>query len=280
MSVLTELRQRLVEYQTAEVTAGALQDISALRLSGIRRGFEKNRAFYEEIRALYEIVRSQAKKSRIEVEAPKPKRVRQLFVAITSNKRFYGALMHEIIEALVREMATTPDATALIVGRVGWQYFEETGSAGRGRRMELAEDMPSPSELAELLRYIETFDRIIVLYPKFINTFRQGVARQDITQSIEVAEVPKDEVGYIFEPEVPAILSFFDTQVRRVLFDRVMLEAELARTSARLIRMEEAQQRAQRLVGVAERRIRREVAAISNTGLLETFAGFTQWKQM
>lgn len=277
MSVLTDLKTRLVEYQTAEVTAGALQDISALRAQAIRRGFEKNREFYEEIHMLYQIVQSQAKKR--SVDAAKPKRVRQLYVAITSNKRFYGALIRDIIESLIKEMKASPEATALIVGKVGWQYFEQKGLIKRARQMSLADDAPTPQEIAGMLKYFEGFDRISVLYPKFYNSFKQGAAIMDITQSIEVATAPTEEVGYIFEPEVPAILSYFDTQVRRVLFGRVLLDADLARTSARLIKMEEAEERAQGMVRLAERRIRREVAAVSNMGLLETFAGFTQWKR-
>jgi hypothetical protein len=43
--------------------------------------------------------------------------------------------------------------------------------------------------------------------------------------------------------------------------------------------MEEAEERAQHMVQLAQARMRREVAAASNTALLETFSGFTQWKQ-
>lgn len=281
MSILTELTARMEEYQAAETTAGVLQDISALRASAIRREFEKNKAFYEEIRTLYEIIHSQAKKyASVPIESKgKPKKMRQLFVAITSNKRFYGSLMHGIIARLATEMDAEPEATCLILGRVGWQHFEALGDTKRARQIILADDSPTPQEYRELLSYLDSFDRIIVLYPKFINTFRQEVALQDITQSFEAATEAPIEVEYIFEPEVPAMLSFFDTQVRRVLFDRVLLEAELARTSARFVKMEEAERRANRLVITARARMRREVAAVSNAGLLETFSGYTTWHQ-
>ena len=84
---------------------------------------------------------------------------------------------------------------------------------------------------------------------------------------------------YIFEPEVSAILTFFDAQVKRVLFRGVLLEAELARTAARFVRMEEAQEHAHDLTVKTMARVRRETAAVSNTELLETFAGFAQWKR-
>ena len=79
---------------------------------------------------------------------------------------------------------------------------------------------------------------------------------------------------------MPAILAFFDAQVKRVLFRGVLLEAELARTAARFLRMEEAQEHAHGLLVATRSRVRREMAAVSNTELLETFAGFTKWKRV
>lgn len=276
MSRVTELKKLLDEYEAAELTAGALQDISGLRMQSIRAQFDKNRAFYEEIRALYGIV--QAHGRRIGSEEQKAKKPRELFVAITSNKRFYGALIRDIIQALSTHLSQSPQGSCLIVGSVGWQYFEQFGARKGARQMVLNDDSPTPQEFQTILKHFEGFDRIFVFYPKFINPFRQDVGIEDITESPAVGPVTESTLAsYLFEPEVPLILAFFDTQVRRVLFGRVLLEAELSRTAARLIKMEEAEGRAQKLVTEQRTRIRRETAAASNTQLLETFAGFTQW---
>ncbi|MGH7141552.1 MAG: F0F1 ATP synthase subunit gamma [Minisyncoccia bacterium] len=276
MSRIAELKKTLDEYEAAEITAGALEDISGLRMQSIRAQFEKNRSFYEEIRALYGVVQAQGK--RIGGDQQKAKKPRELFVAITSNKRFYGSLIRDIIQALSARLAQSAEGSCLIVGSVGWQYFEQFGARKGSRQMVLADDTPTPQEFETLLRHFSGFDRIYVFYPKFINPFRQDVGVEDITESPAVGAVAASTAEmYLFEPEVSLILAFFDTQVRRVLFGRVLLEAELSRTAARLIKMEEAEGRAQKLVSEQRTRIRRETAAASNTQLLETFAGFTQW---
>ena len=288
MSRIAELKKNLDEYRAAELTASALEDLSAMRLAGIRSGFERNRTFYAGIRDLYGIVRKFGEtKNPIE----KPKEKKQLFVALTSNKRFYGSLMREVIAALARSLAQLPSSDALVVGRAGWQYVEQMNLTKQVRQMILEEDMPSAEEFDKLLDYFSQFDRVLVLYPKFINPFRQDVGIEDITQSPERA-IPdvkqKDEAAavedagptYIFEPESSAILSFFDAQVQRVLLQGVLLEAELARTAARLLRLEEAQARAHELAQRGEFRVRRESAAISDAELLETFAGLATWRRI
>src|SRR3989344_3582261 len=285
MSRLNEYKQLLDEYDAAELTAGALEDIAALRMQAIRSGFEKNRTFFEGIGALYATLRSVATKEGGEKKLGKGKR--HLYVAITSNKRFYGNLMREVIAALSRALASAPETSALIIGRVGWQYLEQTGSLKQARQFIQADDTPTAKEFEELMHHVEEFDRVFVLYPQFINPFRQEVGITDITQSPEElitkgpAEERKDsQETYIFEPEVDAVLAFFDAQVKRVLFQGVLLEAELARTAARFLRMEEAQEHAHDLVVATRSRVRREMSAVSNTELLETFAGFTKWKQL
>ena len=292
MSRLTEYRQLVVEYDAAEITAGALEDISALRMQAIRSGFEKNRSFFDGIGSLYRTVQSVASK---EVKGKEThKKDRHLYVAITSNKRFYGNLMREVITALSRALSAAPETSALVVGRVGWQYFSETNALPRARQCILADDTPTGEEFEELMRLMDGFDRVFVLYPQFINPFRQDVGITDITQSpgesaqeASEKDAPKKPIqagaeknAYIFEPEVPAILAFFDAQVKRVLFRGVLLEAELARTAARFLRMEEAQEHAHGLLVATRSRVRREMAAVSNTELLETFAGFTKWKRV
>lgn len=307
MSRLIELKSQLEELQTAQATASALQDISALRMQGIRRGFEKNRAFFEEIKALYSIVKSDTSRaSRGQPAKGRPRRAAldsrgrrsgQLFIAITSNRRFFGTLTRDIIDALVRELGAAPEAKAIIVGRVGWQYFQLQGNPKRARQLFFEDDVPTPQEFESLLQLFKEYGRVFVLYPKFINPFRQEAAIEDITYAPDVArETGKTEgagrsrvaqerkkiapdADYIFEPEVPAILAFFDTQVRRVLLNRVMLEAELSRTAARLFKMEEAVERADALVAATAIRLRRQRASDSDTQSLETYAGITQWNR-
>ena len=283
MSRITELKQQLDEYRTAEQTAAALKDVSMLRIQAIRGTFEKNRAFYEGVRVLYGEVRAAAK----ETATPAHPQKATIYVAITSNKRFFGTLMKDTVSTLVRELARAKGADALVIGRSGWQYLSESTIPRGIEKLFFENDVPSSEEFEKLLTHVSEYNQVFVLYPAFINIFKQEIRIEDIAkahhapvdQSV-VAKMQKTEEQYLFEPEISMILEFFDTQVRRALLSAVLLEAELARTSARLVRMDEAQDRAKKLVTSGAARMRHEVASVSNAQLLETFAGFTRWNTL
>ena len=67
--------------------------------------------------------------------------------------------------------------------------------------------------------------------------------------------------------------------MRYALFERVLLESDLARTAARFATMEEARERASELVHAEEVHRLREMSAASDAELLETFAGYGQWHE-
>ncbi|HET8581457.1 MAG TPA: F0F1 ATP synthase subunit gamma [Candidatus Paceibacterota bacterium] len=300
MSRLTDLTRLLAEYQAADAAAGSLEDITALRTRAIRRAFEKNAAFFADIRALYDIVSAQPRDPARAEAADAP--TRTLFVALTSNRRFFSGLISRIIEKLREELANEPDAEAVVIGSVGWEFCEETGVPARARYMPFADDTPTPEELASLVGTFAGFGRVVILHPAFVNVFRQEVAVEDITHSPEQLPEPASAAfpegvpplpgipeaaiiaartsgEYILEPDATALLGFFDTQVRHVLFDRVLLESDLARTAARLMRLTEAQSRARALVDETRRAMIRASAARASRELLETFAGLAAWNR-
>jgi len=58
-----------------------------------------------------------------------------------------------------------------------------------------------------------------------------------------------------------------------------MLESELARTSARLLAMSKAEERANEEVSNVQRLIRREVETFNDMRLLESFSAISKWKK-
>lgn len=272
MSRLTDYERRIEQYAVAAETAGALEDINALRMRSIRSRFEKNQQFFDEIRALYGIVHANALREKSQEAA---QQASVLYVAVTANRRFAGTLARDTIDALARELAAHPEAACLVVGRLGWQYLEAAGLAARARQILFAGEEPTEEEFASLLAHTARFDRVLVFYGRFITAFRQEVELQDITQSPELTGDTAET--YIFEPELTALLAFFDAQVRYVLFARILLESDLSRTAARFITMEESRQRASELLAAEERGRTRELAATSNAALLETVAGYGHW---
>jgi ATP synthase F1 gamma subunit len=278
MSRVAEIQHSVEDYRSTELITGALQDISATKMQFIRKDFEENARFFAGIREVYGIVKAHAQEASVVAEENPSHRTRDIYIALTSNKRFYGTLNRDIVRALVRVMETASGSDFLIIGQTGAQYLDTIGFRGKVTRTEFNDDTPAPHELQSILALIDSYARVFLIYPKFVNTFRQDIAMTDITQTPESSVAPEMKAEYIFEPEIPKMLLFFEAQVRRALFERIMLETELARAAARALRMREAKDRADDLLKHSERELRHELATLADLALMETFIGFNFWK--
>lgn len=279
MSRVADLHRFAEDYRSTELITGALQDISATKMQFIRRAFEANARFFSGIREVYGIVKAHAQEARALPETEKATPQKDIYIALTSNKRFYGTLNRDIVRSFVSVIRSVKNSDFLVIGQTGAQYLDTTGFRGNVTRTEFSDDTPTAHELQSILSLIDSYRRVFVIYPKFVNTFRQDIAMTDVTQTPESAVAPEKRAEYIFEPEIPKMLAFFEAQVRRALFERVMLETELARAAARALRMREAKDRAGDLRKRYERSLRREMATLADLELMETFIGFNFWKQ-
>lgn len=285
MSIIAQQRRELEHVEAAKYITRALRDISANKMRGMRETFARNHAFYNDIRELYALVRSRAAKARAEAGAETEdaaeagiQRMQSLSVAVTSNKRFYGGLNTKVMDAFTEQLDRRK-GRHIVIGKTGRQYLAGTRYERRAEYLSFEVDNPNENELARFLNIIRSHDRILVFYPRFVNVFRQDAAVIDIAQAPEEKEVADTEIEYIFEPELAEMLLFFETQIQHLLFSRVMLEAELARTAARLMKMDSAEREADAEMKRRRRIMLKEMAALGNMRLLETFSGFQQWKK-
>ena len=108
--------------------------------------------------------------------------------------------------------------------------------------------------------------------------FSQQVDRVDITHSPEPAFTHATDVKYIFEPELPKMLAFFENQVRYILFARVLLETSLSRTATRLISMDAAERRAHRVVKRLRSDISRVRQSVINSQLIASSGQLKKWR--
>jgi F0F1-type ATP synthase gamma subunit len=132
-------------------------------------------------------------------------------------------------------------------------------------------------EIFTCINGLSEFTEILVIHPTFVNSFDQHAMTTDLTHIPKIAKDVTEktpELDYLFEPEIPKIIAFFKTQIRLVLFARVVLETRLALTGARLMKMQRARERAEELLKQQRRVIHKEISTVQSMRLLEAFAGF------
>jgi len=275
MSAINELKEALEQTQTAEFVTTMLRDISATRLQAIRGQFEANRSYFKELHALMALVQAYAAEAHIELNASEKRK--RMYVAVTSNKRFYGSLNQEIIRALYAELLKSQDVDSLIVGQTGQQIAGINPLPKKSSFLSFAKDDPTEDELYELIKRLTPYDEVLVIHPTFINSFQQHAKTTDITHLPAPDKKTKaPSLDYLFEPDIPKIIEFFKTQIRLTLFVRVLLETQVAFTGARLMKMQRAREKASEAVKHQELVIHKEVSTVKNMRLLETFTGFNK----
>lgn len=274
MSAIRDLQERLQQTETAKFVTTMLRDISATRLQAIRSEFEANQAYYAELHELMELIKGYAKEQGTSLELPEDQQ--RIYVALTANRRFYGQLNNDIMEQLYERLEADETAQALVIGGTGQQYLEQHTAPGPVvDTVQFANDEPTNAEVQTVIEALATYNEVMVVHPTFINSFRQAPRITDITHQPPAASpTVNPDVDYIFEPDLPALLRFFRTQVRMVLFRRVILETRVALTGARLMKMQRARERASQLVKTERRAIHKQVSTIQSMRLLETFTGY------
>lgn len=269
----------LHDLETAKFITSSLRGLSALELKRYRERFERNTNFYTELQILYHLVRQIAKRGGKQTALQKTSGG-VLYVAFTSNKHFYGSLNNDVMTEFLRRTGT--DDECCIIGQTGNTFWKKYGKKRKSLEyITFAQDTPTHEEVHAFLEKATRYGQVFVFYPGFVSVIKQQVQLLDITYS----EAPKEEspimsLDYILEPEIVGMSYFFETQVRQILFERMLLETQLSRVAARLVKMDTADENAGTMIKKQKLRVNREYGALSNARLLEIFTSYIQWKKI
>ena len=273
MAVLENLRNELSDLSMLKTVTAAFGDISALKIQSLRQAFEQNSLFYEQVSQLYHSITLSAtihkyinyKKKMKSLYKPKTLRV-----ALTSNHRFYGTSNHDIMERFFEESSST-DEDRLVIGLTGKDFVSARTGFPAHNIIIFQNDNPPKIEVDAVLNVARPYDRVYIYFPRFVNMLTQKVDRVDIAYSPKDVAGKYQEIKFIFEPELPKIVDFFEQHIRTLLFNRVILETQLARTATRLLAMDTAERNATDLIKNARSGLRKAKQSMINRRLLETF---------
>lgn len=279
MSRVGEQKQRIQDIKAARYITGALRDVSAVELKKLRKRFEKNDMFYSELRELFQLVWKIASINNVISSSFQNERG-ELFLAYTTNKHFYGTLNHDVMKKFMDN--TNQKSDCLIVGDTGKQIWNSQPQLRKSITfLSFNEDDPNTEEVNDLLKKVEKYQNVYVFYPGFTSVFKQDVQMVDITYrpSKHITEKKEHEYTpeYIFEPDLSEMVVFFNSQVRYTLLERLLLETQISRVAARLVKMDTADQNANELIKVEMRKLSRVRTSFSSRRMLETVVGFIQW---
>jgi ATP synthase F1 gamma subunit len=270
MPTVKQIGQILEEEQALKMVAEAYGEVAGNKLKRIRGDIEQTRTFFVEISKVFSQVKSVAAKQGVNT---KLKTRDAAEILITSNFRFYGALENDLIRFFMHSSQKSSDR--FFIGKTAQDFFQNRNLKANDKFIKFKTDLPSYEELKQLTEGVKSHEKILVYYPRFQSVLIQKPTIADITQTPNPdnnRQGLNENINFIFEPELDKILDFFDYQITGVLIQQVFLEAELARTAARLISMDQAQQNADQLIKGHTTDLKLAERELSNVHLLETIS--------
>ena len=275
MPQLEQLKTEIKDEETLFALASAFTEVSAAKIGMLKQRFDKNQSFFQEVSDLYRLVKSS---SNSPVTASKG----VLAVAITTNNRFYGVINLEVMKKFLSETKDQSIAR-LVVGKIGSSYLQSIGFKEKIEQMVLERDVPKIADLEKLLETAKSYQKVLLFYPQFRTVYTQTPAVTDIgysappLRSSERAKEGAEELHFIFEPELPKIVEFFETQIRAILLQRVLLEVELSVTASRLQAMSRAQEHAREVLTKRRQQLTKKKHSQINARLLESLGRIKRW---
>lgn len=274
---IKEIDERLEEGESLKAIAQAYSEIANLKIKRIRKEVERNRLFFDEIAKIYGIVKALAIKKKIVTQKPK----KRLCILLTSNYRFYGNINSALSNYFIGSTREITNIDRLILGKGGVDYFKAIKVLPDYQGIILKSDLPTSQELVDLVNLSADYNQVLVFYSKFKSLLVQQATFTDITASAfyETAyHIKALKTGdtalenFIFEPELPKILNFFDSQILTLLLEATFLESELSRTASRFISMDQAETEANKFIKQYQTLRAYAKTSLINHAILENFA--------
>lgn len=246
---IKELDELLLESESLKAIAQAYSEIANLKVKKIRANVERNRIFFKEIVKVYAIVLKFAMKKKISLTKPKE----AISLVLTSNHGFYGTINSDLLKFFISQTQNLR-TDRIVVNKAGIDFFRSQPVFKNYLEISLKNDMPDPEELMNLVNLTKDYSTVLVFHSTMQSLLKQvptvtniAITSQDILQQKESLE-PKDKKSsgiedfkFIFEPELPKILDFFNSQINTLLLEETFLEGALSRTASRFIAMDEAE---------------------------------------
>lgn len=275
---LKEIDSLIEEGESLKAITQAYSEIANLKIKKIRSAVERNRMFFAEIGGLYAIVKAFAIQKNIVVKKPK----KALHILLTSNYRFYGNINSSLIKYFIGSTHELKETDIYIVGHGGIEFFKSTNFFPDFTASNFKSDLPDDLELTNFVQTLSQYNQVLVFYTKFKSLLVQKATFEDITAtslytrdfyvpSFNVNKQP-EILKFIFEPDLPKILSFFESQILNLLLEQTFLESELSRTASRFISMDQAEGEANKFISdnIKMRAVIKK--DIMNRQLIESFA--------
>ncbi|WP_297984521.1 ATP synthase F1 subunit gamma [uncultured Chryseobacterium sp.] len=252
MANLKEIRGRITSIGSTMQITSAMKMVSAAKLKKAQDAIVMLRPYSEKLTQLIENVSAGADLEEVGTYTAEREVKRVLYIMVTSNRGLAGAFNSSVAKELNHQLNNSPyEVEILTVGKKAYDAVKRNRTVygnESGVYDKLSFDAVANFTEQIMRDYAEgKFDRVYLVYNKFINAATQEVKTEQVLPIAMPEKQSNVNLDYIFEPSSKEILEnlipkSIKTQVYKAILDSVASEH-----GARMTAMHKATDNAQAL---------------------------------
>jgi F-type H+-transporting ATPase subunit gamma len=297
MAKINEIKEQQTVVSAVGTFSNSLQQIATMRMMSLRKTVLASRRFVDEATIILRELKREKQAhmmkelSKIDKRFKTIKTYREAIIVLSSYQGLCGSYNVEIIKKLEEIMPKYPDSDYFVIGSKGQDYF-------RNQIRKLPNlnffpyDIPEEVQIEDLHRLINMFpyyDRIYLIYNKYINTATREVVFLELVEPVEDEEEEKkgdeknpketkeDEGKFIFEPDIEELIVNVGSKLRYALFRQQILDSKLSLYSSQMIAMQNASDNAKELLKDLQLQYNKARRKLIDKKIQEVQAGRALW---
>jgi|SRR3989344_1701742 len=266
------------------------EEIAATHMQNVRSSVLVSRLFIEELNSISQQVKSSYKEQVLKMMKKKKikdlkeltfieKNGKTLYVLLSSNTGLYGDIIRQTFN-LFLGLVKQENADAAIIGRIGYELFENSGVKKPYAKFELPDSNVDNTSFKKIIDYIIQYKKVFIVYGKFETLVSQKpVVIGLYDDPLLFREQSGTKVRYFFEPSLDKIMKFFEAQIFTSLFEQTVFESQLAKFASRMTSLELRVEKTKAIlkdIFLEKEKVRHRII---NKKQLETFSSMSLWSQ-
>ncbi|OWK98590.1 ATP synthase F1 subunit gamma [Kaistella haifensis DSM 19056] len=252
MANLKEIRGRITSISSTMQITSAMKMVSAAKLKKATDAIVMLRPYSEKLQEIIENVSSTTDLEGVSTFTAEREVKKVLYIVVTSNKGLAGAFNSSVIKELNHVIGNTQHEVEIL--SVGKKVFDAVRRTRKVYDNQSAIfDGMSFQVVSNFMENVmkdykeEKFDKVFVIYNKFINAATQEVHTEQV---LPIAMAEKEEsanTDYIFEPNAAEILNVLIPKSIKTQVYKAILDSIASEHGARMTAMHKATDNAQAL---------------------------------
>ena len=287
MATLREIRRRISSIQSTQQITKAMKMVAAAKLRRAQERAVSMRPYTEKLDEMVSNLVANIENTNDALLLEKPVE-RVLLVVVTADKGLCGMFNSSVIKESVKKINLMHDKKVQVfpVGKKSLEYFSKRDYdiyASKNdffNHLQFEDALEISKGLIQAYRE-NTFDKIEIVYNKFISAVRQELKVEQFLPLVrtEEPENEKSDVDYLYEPNKHKILSAIIPKHLNVQIWKILAESNAAEHAARMTAMENATENAEEILGKLTLTYNRARQTAITTELTEIVGGAEALKE-